>query len=371
MLDVVVIGMGAHGSAGLFHLAKKGLNVLGLEQFDQIHNNGSYHGLSRIIRMGLYEGDTYLPLAKRSFELWRELEKEYNEQILYMTGIINIGNKNSGIYKNTLNSAIKHNLDYKDMNNQEIMSKFPGFELSNDLNGVFLKEGGFLDPEKAVKAHTQLAIKNEANINYNEKVLSWDDKISHIEVLTNKTTYKTKKLVIAGGAWNIDLFDIPNLPLSVIRQVVGWFPSNNKSLFDKNNFPVWILDDGKNHGYGFPEYGNSGLKIGMFNHLNEKVHPDKNNKNITAEDIKLLSDFTKNFKDTNKGENYGVCMFTNTPDDNFILDKHPSSENCIIVSCCSGHGFKYSSAIGEIISDLCNEGQTEYNIDLFNISRFN
>ena len=180
MLDVIVIGMGAHGSAGLFHLAKKGLNVLGLEQFDQIHNNGSYHGLSRIIRMGLYEGDTYLPLAKRSFELWRELEKEYNEQILYMTGIINIGNKNSGIYKNTLNSAIKHNLDYKDMNNQEIMSKFPGFELSNDLNGVFLKEGGFLDPEKAVKAHTQLAIKNEANINYNEKVLSWDDKISHI-----------------------------------------------------------------------------------------------------------------------------------------------------------------------------------------------
>jgi sarcosine oxidase len=371
MLDVIVIGMGAHGSAGLFHLAKKGLNVLGLEQFDQIHNNGSYHGLSRIIRMGLYEGDAYLPLAKRSFELWRELEKEYNEQILYMTGIINIGNKNSPIYKNTLNSAIKHNLEYTEMNNQEIMSKFPGFELPNDLNGVFLKEGGFLDPEKAVKAHTQLAIKNEAMINYNEKVLSWDDKISHIEVLTTKTTYKTKKLVIAGGAWNINLFDIPNLPLSVIRQVVAWFPSNNKSLFDKNNFPVWILDDGNNHGYGFPEYGNNGLKIGIFNHLNEKIHPDKYNKNITAEDIKILSDFSNNFKNTEKGENYEVCMFTNTPDGDFILDKHPSSENCIIVSCCSGHGFKFSSVIGEIISDLCNEGQTEYNIDLFNISRFN
>ena len=130
MLDVIVIGMGAHGSAGLFHLAKKGLNVLGLEQFEQIHNNGSYHGLSRIIRMGLYEGDAYLPLAKRSFELWRELEKEYNEQILYMTGIINIGNNKSEVFKNTLNSAIKHNLDYKEMDSNEIMSNFPGFNLT-------------------------------------------------------------------------------------------------------------------------------------------------------------------------------------------------------------------------------------------------
>jgi len=149
MLDVIVVGMGAHGSAGLFHLAKKGLNVLGLEQFEQIHNNGSYHGLSRIIRMGLYEGDAYLPLAKRSFELWRELEKEYNEQILYMTGIINIGNNKSEVFKNTLNSAIKHNLDYKEMDSNEIMSNFPGFNLTSDLKGVYLKEGGFLDPEKA------------------------------------------------------------------------------------------------------------------------------------------------------------------------------------------------------------------------------
>ncbi len=371
MLDVIVIGMGAHGSAGLFHLAKKGLNVLGLEQFEQIHNNGSYHGLSRIIRMGLYEGDAYLTLAKRSFELWRELEKEYNEQILYMTGIINIGNNKSEVFKNTLNSAIKHNLDYKEMDSNEIMSNFPGFNLTSDLKGVYLKEGGFLDPEKAVKAHAQLAIKNEAKINYNEKVLSWNDNGSHIEVLTTKATYKTKKLVIAGGAWNIDLFDIPKLPLSIVRQVVGWFPSKDKSLFDKNKFPVWILQKDENHGYGFPEYGNSGLKIGIFNHLYEKIHPDKYNKNITPEDIKLLSDFTNNFKDTEKGENYEVCMFTNTPDTNFILDKHPSSENCIIVSCCSGHGFKFSSVIGEIISDLCQKGQTEYNIDLFNVSRFN
>ena len=370
MLDVIVIGMGAHGSAGLFHLAKKGLNVLGLEQFEQIHNNGSYHGLSRIIRMGLYEGDEYLPLATRSFQLWRELEKEYNEQILYMTGIINIGNKQSPIFKNTLSSAIKHNLDYKEMDNNEIMSSFPGFNLSSDLKGVYLKDGGFLDPEKAVKAHTQLAIKNEAKINYNEKVLSWNDKTSHIEILTTKTTYKTKKLVIAAGAWNINLFDIPGLPLSIVRQVVGWFPSKNKSLFDKNKFPVWILDDGKYHGYGFPEYGNDGLKIGIFNHLNEKIYPDKYSRTITPEDIKLLSNFSSHFKETGEGENYSTCMFTNTPDENFILDKHPSTENCIIVSCCSGHGFKFSSVIGEIISDLCQTEQTGYNIDLFKISRF-
>jgi sarcosine oxidase len=256
------------------------------------------------------------------------------------------------------------------MDNDEIMSSFPGFSLSSDLKGVYLKEGGFLDPEKAVKAHTQLAIKNEAKINYNEKVLSWNDKTSHIEVLTTKTTYKTKKLVIAGGAWNINLFNVPGLPLSVVRQVVGWFPSKNKALFDKNKFPVWILDDGKNHGYGFPEYVNRGLKIGIFNHLNEKISPYKYNKNITAEDIKLLSDFTINFIDTEKGENFSTCMFTNTPDENFILDKHPTTKNCILISCCSGHGFKFSSVIGEIISDLCQTEQTEYNIDLFKISRF-
>ena len=298
MLDVIVIGMGAHGSAGLFHLAKKGLNVLGLEQFEQIHNNGSYHGLSRIIRMGLYEGDAYLPLAKRSFELWRELEKEYNEQILYMTGIINIGNNKSEVFKNTLNSAIKHNLDYKEMDSNEIMSSFPGFNLTSDLKGVYLKEGGFLDPEKAVKAYTQLAIKNEAKINYNEKVLSWNDNDSHIEVLTNKATYKTKKLVIAGGAWNINLFDIPKLPLSIVRQVVGWFPSKNKSLFDKNKFPVWILQKGENHGYGFPEYGNRGLKIGIFNHLYEKISPDKYNKNITEKYTSFAKKINKQSQQT-------------------------------------------------------------------------
>ncbi|GIT11981.1 MAG: hypothetical protein CM1200mP33_1670 [Chloroflexota bacterium] len=108
---------------------------------------------------------------------------------------------------------------------------------------------------------------------------------SHIEVLTNKATYKTKKLVIAGGAWNINLFDIPKLPLSIVRQVVGWFPSKNKTLFDKNKFPVWILQKGENHGYGFPEYGNRGLKIGIFNHLYEKISPDKYNKNITLKTL--------------------------------------------------------------------------------------
>ena len=112
------------------------------------------------------------------------------------------------------------------------------------------------------------------------------------------------------------------------------------------------------------------MKIGIFNHLYEKISPDKYNKNITAEDIKLLSNFTSNFKGTEKGENFSTCMFTNTPDTNFILDKHPSTKNCIIVSCCSGHGFKFSSVIGEIISDLCQKEQTEYNIDLFKISRF-
>ena len=187
------------------------------------------------------------------------------------------------------------------------MSSFPGFNLTSDLKGVYLKEGGFLDPEKAVKAYTQLAIKNEAKINYNEKVLSWNDNDSHIEVLTNKATYKTKKLVIAGGAWNINLFDIPKLPLSIVRQVVGWFPSKNKSLFDKNKFPVWILQKGENHGYGFPEYGNRGLKIGIFNHLYEKISPDKYNKNITAEDIKLLSNFVIVFLIKSLNSNFSVC----------------------------------------------------------------
>jgi len=370
MFDVIVIGIGGHGSSSIYHLAKSGLNVLGIEQFEQIHENGSSHGLSRIISLTTRVHTAYVPLIRRSFELWRELEKEYNNQILYMTGCIYIGSQDSPIFKDCVKIAIEHNLEHKIMDASEIMNNFPGFNLPSNFYGIFTKEGGFIIPEESIKAHTNLALNYGATINYNEKVLSWTDKESYIEVISDKNIYQCKKLVITAGAWNSEMFNIPNSLLSVQRQVVGWFPSDDKNIFKKENFPVWILDGGINEGYGFPEYGFDGLKIGIFNDSNENVDPDTYSKNINSEDIKLLTEFTKFFSKTNKGTNFNTCLFTNTPDGHWILDKHPDSKNCIIVSCCSGHGFKFAPIIGEIVTELCQNGSSNYNTELFKISRF-
>ena len=371
MFDVIVIGIGGHGSSSIYHLAKSGLNVLGIEQFEQIHENGSSHGLSRIISLTTRVHTAYVPLIRRSFELWRELEKEYNNQILYMTGCIYIGSQDSPIFKDCVKIAIEHNLEHEIMDASEIMNNFPGFNLPSDFYGIFTKEGGFVIPEESIKAHTNLSLNYGATLNYNEKVLSWEDKESHIEVISDKNIYQCKKLVITAGAWNSEMFDIPNSLLSVQRQVVGWFPSDDKNIFKKENFPVWILDGGKNEGYGFPEYGFDGMKFGIFNDTDENVDPDTYSKDINSEDIKLLTEFTKFFSKTNKGTNFNTCLFTNTPDGHWILDKHPDSENCIIVSCCSGHGFKFTPIIGEIVTELCQNGSSNYNIELFKISRFN
>jgi len=360
--DAIVVGIGSMGSSTVYHLAQRRKKVLGIEQFGIPHELGSYHGESRIIRLAYYEDPSYVPLLKRAYELWFSLQNQVMEELLCTTGSLDIDRIDGSVFKGSLISCLTHNIVHEVLDAKEISSRFPGYELPPDYYGLYQPDGGFLVPEKCVEAYKNMAIMMGADVKVREQVTGWESEHGKVIVTTDKAVYRADNIVFTSGAWTPNLLSDTSEILNIERQVVGWFTpeKHNVAKFEEGRY------------YGFPMTGIPGFKIGRYHHLGQIVDPDFEKSEITLEDELILRSAVSNYFPKANGDVITMksCMFTNTSDEHFIIDMVPGYGNVFLAAGFSGHGFKFSSVVGEIMADLVIDGKTKYDINMFRVDRF-
>src|SRR5262245_35885943 len=369
--DAIVLGVGGMGSAALLHLARRRLRVLGLEQFEIPHELGSSHGLTRIIRLAYWEDPAYVPLLRRAYELWRELEQLAGEVLLVTTGSIDAGPPDSRPIRGALEACSRFSLPYETFDGSALHQRFPGYRLPSNLAAVFQPDGGFLLSERCITAHVDAAAQLGAAVHTNERVIDWDVRGDHAVVHTDQSTYRTERLVVTAGPWAGKIVRALHPLVSVERQVVMWVTPKRPELFASDRFPVFYLHADEGSFYGFPFFPDLGFKIGRYHHLRQIVDPDSVDRACHDEDESVLRQaIQRYFPDADGPVNLlKACLFTNTRDEHFIIDSLSESPRIVVAAGFSGHGYKFCSVVGEILADLALAGHTSHDISLFALQR--
>lgn len=370
--DAIVLGVGGMGSAACFHLARRGLRVLGLERYDVPHAMGSSHGVNRIIRLAYYEDPSYVPLLRRAYALWRELEERFGERLLHVTGSIDAGGPDDEVFLGSLRSCELHGLPHEVLASQALSARFPGYALPAGHTAVLQPEGGFLVSERCVVAHVVAAQAAGAEIRARERVLGWEPEGDGVRVETERGSYRAARLVVCAGAWIGDLVPALRAVARPERQVLGWFQPRRPAAFRPEVFPVFNVAVPEGRYYGFPVWGVPGFKVGRYGHLGEGGTADGLDREPRPADEAVLRRFAGRYFPDGAGPTMALrgCLFTNTPDEHFVIDRHPTWPQVVVASPCSGHGFKFCSVIGEILADLAERGTTRHEIGLFRMGRF-
>ena len=367
--DAVVVGVGGMGSAALYHLARRGKRVLGLERFDVLHERGSSHGLTRIIRLAYFEHSDYVPLLRRAYELWRELEAEAGEQLLHVTGIVEGGGP---ILDGVLRSCADHDLPHEVLGGDEVAARFPAFRLPAEMEVVYQADGGFVVPERCIVSHVEGALSHGAELRARERVLEWEITGDGVRVRTERGAVESARLVVTAGAWSDDVAQLAAGSVKAVRQVLAWFQPTRPELFTPERMPVFnlILDD--DHFYGFPAFGIPGVKLGRYERQGESGDPDTISREPEVEDETRLRELAGRYLPEGAGPTVALktCLFELSPDEHFLIDRHPESENVVVGAGFSGHGFKFCPVVGEILADLAIDGSTRHDIEFLRIGRF-
>lgn len=370
--DAIVVGLGGMGGATLYELARRGKRVLGIERFGVAHDMGSSHGVTRIIRLAYYEDPSYVPLMRRAYDLWRELEATTGDKILHITGSIDAGPPGSMTFDGSVESCEQHGLPYEVLTSADITKRFPGYSLPSETMAVYQPDGGFLLPERCIELYVGLAEGLGADVRTNEQVLDWSSTGNGVTLRTDQGHYEAESLVVTAGAWAS--FLLPQLKELAVpeRQVLGWFETSRPELFTPEHFPVFNLMVDEGRFYGFPEFGIPGFKVGRYHHFEEQVDPDTIDREPNQRDETMLREFTERYFPDAAGATSSMkaCMFTNSPDEHFILDRLPDAPQVVVAAGFSGHGFKFCSVVGEILSDLVTKGETRHDVGMFGLGRF-
>jgi sarcosine oxidase len=370
--DVIVLGVGGMGSAACFELARRGRRVLGLEQYPLVHDRGSSHGQTRIIRTAYYEHPNYVPLLRRAWERWYELEQLSGRHLVTECRCLNIGPAGSELVNGVRASAHEHGLAIEDLDAAAIGRTFP-FRFGPGVVGVMEKDAGFLFVEDCVKAHIDIAASFGAEIHGEEPVREWKATGDGVQVVTDRGTYHAAKLVITAGAWATKLLADLGVPLKVMRQVLLWFDvSANPRQFLRTKFPIFIADVPGGPFYGLPAIDHFGLKIARHYGAPELPNPDGVDWHPTDADVPPVRAFLDQYLSGAVGPmtKAQVCMYTLTPDKHFVIDLHPRHPQVAVACGFSGHGFKFAAVVGEVLADLADRGATEHPIGMFSATRF-
>lgn len=379
--DVIVIGLGAMGSAACYQLAKRGAKVIGIDRYSPPHTLGSTHGETRITRLAIGEGEQYVPFAIRSHEIWRELENETAADLMTTTGGLIMSRTSSDAFhgsanflQTTINTATKFGIKHRVLNAGEIAAEFPQFELDGNEAGYFEDSAGFLRPERCVATQLSLAKKHGADVRLNERVLRIENDGAGIRVVTDIAEYSAATAIVAAGPWVSDFVDGTTADLfKVYRQVLYWFDiSSSYEQYLPAKFPIFIRSFGRWPGdfvYGFPAIDgrDGGLKLAS-EEFPIATAPEQVDRSVAGQEA---ANIFKNFVSGKlKGVNEkcvrsAVCLYTVTPDSNFVIDW--LDENVLLASPCSGHGFKHSAAIGETLAELALSGRSAIDTSPFRL----
>ena len=371
--DVIVVGLGAMGSASLHALARSGRRVLGIDRFSPPHTLGSSHGRTRIVREAYFEHPRYVPLVRHAYDLWRDLEREVGKTLYTKTRGLSIGPEGGALVRGARTSAESFHIPHELLSADEVRRRFPGVEPTDDMVGVLDEHAGVLFPEACIAALLDTAGKNGAEVCADEQVVSWDANDGGVSVRTARGEYRGEQLVLAAGAWLRTL--VPTLAdvLTVERQPIHWFtPTSHTDDFTPARCPVtlWEYDGGRMF-YTLPDFGD-GLKAGV-HYEGQSVDPDRVERSSSgseaAQAMAILSRFMP--RAAGRARESQVCLYTNTPDLHFIIDVHPAHPRQVVVlSACSGHGFKFAAAVGEVAAELLEMGTSRHDISMFRMDRF-
>jgi sarcosine oxidase len=371
MYDVIVVGLGGMGTAAAAELARRGRRVLGIEQFSPAHDRGSSHGHTRVIRTAYFEHPAYVPLVRRSFRLWYELEQRTGKHLLTECPCLSIGRPGGELIDGVRAAAKEHGLCIEELDPAGLARRFPLFRFDETYVGLLERDAGFLNVERCVKAAAVDAIANGAKLRWNEPVRQWQATDAGVTVRTDEDTYHAGSLVITAGAWVTRLLGELGAKLTIMRQVPVWIAPPDPRPFARDRFPIFLADTPEGTYYGLPAIDPRGLKVARHYGANELRGPEAVDRTVRDADVAPIRDFLRTYLPAANGprRDASVCLYTLTPDRHFIIDRHPEYSRVAIAAGFSGHGFKFAPVVGELLAELVDTGVTNGRTELFRISR--
>ncbi len=381
--DLIVVGLGAMGSAALYQASKRGASALGIDRYTPPHTMGSSHGDTRITRNAIGEGEMYMPFVKRSNEIWRELEAATGKTLFHQSGGLIIGGENAAAFhyqgdfvEASARIADTFGIAYEIFSADELRQRLPLLTPRDSDRAYYEPGAGVLRPERCIEAQLGQARQRGAIIHTGEKVTGYEASAKYVTVTTEKASYSAHKLILSTGAWIADFLPQSHRAgIRVNRQLIHWFEAEDRSLFHPDRFPfvIWIGDDLDDFWSVFPapSDGMDGVKL-VTEQYHTSTNPDEVSRVVTPEEAadmyhRLTAPRLKGLRE--KQLHAEVCLYTLTLDEQFVIDFHPASERVVVTSPCSGHGFKHSAAVGETLTQLALDGGSEFDISAFNLAR--
>jgi sarcosine oxidase len=370
--DAIVLGAGGVGSAAMHQLARRGLRVLGIDRFAPPHERGSSHGQTRIIRQAYFEHPDYVPLLLESYRLWAELEQHAGRQLLLITGLVEIGSADGIVVPGVLEAARLHGLAVETLMPAAARERWPALYVPDDMVAVFEPTAGALLVEQCVRAHLVAAQEAGADLRVGVEVLGWSFDGDSATVETTAGRFSAARLVVTAGAWASRLLADLDLKLEVRNKVMLWYPENDPSTRADAGFPCFLYELPQGVFYGMPSIDGSGVKVAEHSGGEAVDDPLRVNRSLSDRDRERVEAFLRKHLPTvlPAHRDHAICLYTMSPDEHFIVDRHPQHPQVVFAAGLSGHGFKFAPVLGTALADIAINGDTRLPIDFLSLKRF-
>jgi sarcosine oxidase len=370
--DCIVLGTGGVGSAACWQLSRRGAAVLALDRFPPGHNRGSSHGQTRIIRQAYFEHADYVPLLRRAYELWTELEQATGTRLFEQVGLLQIGPADGVVLPGVLRAARQHALQVETLSAADSNRRFPGFHVPEGMQAVYEPRAGLLHVEECVRAHCAAAAQAGAELQHGVEVREWRATAYGVVVRTDRGDFQAKNLIITAGAWSPELLGLEQVSFRVLRKHIYWYAAPLPQHQAAQGAPTFLYELPHGVFYGIPAINADGLKCGE--HSGGELVPDPLHDPRLADeaDQQRVGDFVRSYlpgvEPTTRTRS--VCFYTMSPDENFIVDRHPQHPNVCFAAGLSGHGFKFTGVLGQVLADWTLDGRTSLPVEFLAASRF-
>lgn len=371
--ETIVLGIGGVGSAALYHLAKRGVRAIGVDRFNPPHDRGSSHGQTRVIRQAYFEHSNYVPLLKEAYRLWHGLESVTGKRLFHKIGLVEIGPPHGEVVPGVLRAADEHSIEVESLTAEQIGRRWPGLHLDGNLVGVFEPAAGYLRVEECVTAHLEAACNAGAEIIAETEVLSWTATDADVRVrMANGEEIAGNRLIITAGAWAGQLLSHLNVSLRVLRKSLFWFATDDEHYDVASGMPVFLFELPTGVFYGFPSLDKRGVKFAEHTAGELVVDPLAVDRTINSHEQRRLIDVLSQHLPgvSSRVTDHSICLYTMSPDEHFLVDRHPAHANVVFAAGLSGHGFKFTPVLGRALAELALDGGTELPVKFLSPKRF-